>query len=190
MKATRPAVRCHIPEDWNVRGTNRLQILVKKRSWKRIRQLSSSQCRCSSCVYCHQGRLSSCYFTEVMRHELYNNNKIKLCDQILRIWYRFFRTPSDWQRKQKLEIEQVFVNLWNFHQYYVLRWFNFFLSYVLFCLGAESETQVVTLYIREMNGWHMAMPHPFLTLRWLMSYIYGAPILDVSRSHTTTQHSR
>jgi len=22
-----------------------------------------------------------------------------------------------------------------------------------------------------------------------MSYIYGAPILDVSRSHTTTQHS-
>ena len=29
-----------------------------------------------------------------------------------------------------------------------------------------------------------------LTLRWLMSYIYVAPILDVSRSHTTTQHSR
>jgi len=29
-----------------------------------------------------------------------------------------------------------------------------------------------------------------LTLRRLMSYIYGTPILDVSRSHTTTQHSR
>ena len=29
-----------------------------------------------------------------------------------------------------------------------------------------------------------------LTLRLLMSYIYGAPILDVSRSHTTTQHNR
>ena len=31
-----------------------------------------------------------------------------------------------------------------------------------------------------------------LTLRRLMSYIYiyGAPILDVCRSHTTTQHSR
>ena len=29
-----------------------------------------------------------------------------------------------------------------------------------------------------------------LTLRLLMSHIYGAPILDVSRSHTTTQHSR
>jgi len=29
-----------------------------------------------------------------------------------------------------------------------------------------------------------------LTLRLLMSYIYGAPILDVSRAHTTTHHSR
>jgi hypothetical protein len=29
-----------------------------------------------------------------------------------------------------------------------------------------------------------------LTLRLLMSYINGAPILDVPRSHTTTQHSR
>ena len=29
-----------------------------------------------------------------------------------------------------------------------------------------------------------------LTLRLLMSYIYGEPILDVSSSHTTTQHSR
>ena len=29
-----------------------------------------------------------------------------------------------------------------------------------------------------------------LTFRVLMSYIYGAPILDVSRSHTMTQHSR
>jgi hypothetical protein len=29
-----------------------------------------------------------------------------------------------------------------------------------------------------------------LILRVLMSYIYGVHILDVSRSHTTTQHSR
>ena len=29
-----------------------------------------------------------------------------------------------------------------------------------------------------------------LTLTSLTLYIYGAPILDVSRSHTTTQHSR
>ena len=29
-----------------------------------------------------------------------------------------------------------------------------------------------------------------LTIRLHMSYVYGAPILDVSRSHTTTHHSR
>jgi len=29
-----------------------------------------------------------------------------------------------------------------------------------------------------------------LILRLLMSYIYGAHILDVSRSHTTTHHSQ
>jgi hypothetical protein len=39
----------------------------------------------------------------------------------------------------------------------------------------------ITSYIRSL---------PCLTLRLLMSYIYGAPIFDVSRSHTTTQHSR
>jgi len=37
---------------------------------------------------------------------------------------------------------------------------------------------------------HVFMLSSHLTLRLLMSYIYGAPILDVSRSQTTTQHSR
>ena len=37
---------------------------------------------------------------------------------------------------------------------------------------------------------HVLLVTKGLTLRLLMSYIYGAPILDVSRSHTTTQHSR
>jgi len=45
------------------------------------------------------------------------------------------------------------------------------------------------------TGWNVfqllqIFPQLCLTLRRLMSYIYGAPILDVSRSHTTTQHSR
>ena len=43
----------------------------------------------------------------------------------------------------------------------------------LLCITQPLQTQVMRL-----------------TLRRLMSYIYGAPILDVSRSHTTTQHSR
>jgi hypothetical protein len=40
----------------------------------------------------------------------------------------------------------------------------------------------------DREGWVFVIKS--LTLRLLMSYIYGAPILDVSRSHTTTQHSR
>jgi len=51
----------------------------------------------------------------------------------------------------------------------------------------DSSTDVLPRHI-EKN--HVAILP--LTLRRLMSYIYiyGAPILDVSRSHTTTQHSR
>jgi len=30
LGATRPTVRCHIPEDWNIRDTNLLQIIVNK----------------------------------------------------------------------------------------------------------------------------------------------------------------
>jgi len=45
-------------------------------------------------------------------------------------------------------------------------------------------TQILT---RWMNN---KIKHNILTLRLLLSYIYGAPILDVSRSYTTTHHSR
>jgi len=47
---------------------------------------------------------------------------------------------------------------------------------------------IAVSYILSIWPSHRILWH--LTLRWLMSYIYGAPILDVSRSHTTTQHSR
>jgi len=57
-------------------------------------------------------------------------------------------------------------------------------------VGKES---LVTLYYkiyRNMRGLTRHYSNVALTLRRLMSYIYGTPILDVSRSHTTTQHSR
>ena len=52
--------------------------------------------------------------------------------------------------------------------------------------------RIIRSIIRCILGTQRAEPRLslFLTLRLLMSYIYGAPILDVSRSHTTTQHSR
>jgi len=52
------------------------------------------------------------------------------------------------------------------------------------------------IFLSESGDWHQPLTAHLhrvpisLTLRRLMSYIYGAPILDVSRSHTTTQHSR
>jgi len=53
-----------------------------------------------------------------------------------------------------------------------------FLCYLLALLGAHHFLHVSSIRVK------------LLTFRLLMSYIYGAPILDVSRSHTTTQHSR
>ena len=52
------------------------------------------------------------------------------------------------------------------------------ICYLLALLGAHHFLHVSRIRVK------------LLTLRRLMSYIYGAPILDVSRSQTTTQHSR
>ena len=55
-----------------------------------------------------------------------------------------------------------------------------------------SRRAAANLCLRPLGHWdrHTHEYLAVLTLRRLMSYIYGAPILDVSRSHTTTQHSR
>ena len=52
------------------------------------------------------------------------------------------------------------------------------ICYLLALLGAHHFLHVSRIRVKS------------LTLRRQMSYIYGAPILDVSRSHTTTHHSR
>jgi len=52
------------------------------------------------------------------------------------------------------------------------------ICYLLVLLGAHHFLHVSRIRVK------------LLTFRRLMSYIYEAPILDVSRSHTTTQHSR
>jgi len=64
--------------------------------------------------------------------------------------------------------------------------------------GANPQTWVPKASMLPLNHRSRLIHHVtkrkqvllMLTLRRLMSYIYGAPILDVSRSHTTTQHSR
>jgi len=54
------------------------------------------------------------------------------------------------------------------------------ICYLLTLLGAHHFLHVSRIRVKS------------LSLRLLISYIsiYGAPILDVSRSHTTTHHSR
>ena len=52
------------------------------------------------------------------------------------------------------------------------------ICYLLTLLGAHHFLHVSRIRVKS------------LTFRRLMSYIYGAPILDVSRPHTTTQRSR
>ena len=52
------------------------------------------------------------------------------------------------------------------------------ICYLLALLGAHHFLHVSRIRVK------------LLTFRLVMSYIYGAQILDVSRSHTTTQHSR
>ena len=52
------------------------------------------------------------------------------------------------------------------------------ICYLLALLGAHHFLHVSRIRVK------------LLTFRLLRSDIYGAPIFDVSRSHTTTQHSR
>jgi len=52
------------------------------------------------------------------------------------------------------------------------------------------NASMLHLYVLNFALLALELTYFFLTLRRLMSYIYGAPILHVSRSHTTTQHSR
>ena len=60
-------------------------------------------------------------------------------------------------------------------------------------LMVENDTYQIGLCVQEI-GMCTQFMFKSLTLRLLMTYIYvriyGARILDVSRSHTTTHHSR
>jgi len=58
------------------------------------------------------------------------------------------------------------------------------------CFYVQNMSRIRRAYCMEQCVLLSDLQGLLLTLRWLMSYIYGAPILDISRSHTTTQHSR
>jgi len=67
----------------------------------------------------------------------------------------------------ELKIQRAIINLLNAELNPI--------CYLLALLGAHHFLHVSRIRVKS------------LTLRQLMSYIYGAPILDVSRPHTTTR---
>ena len=69
---------------------------------------------------------------------------------------------------------------WNNKFYYTVASCFYFCKIYIMMHGSMNISDIIYKLLTTL----------WLTLRWLMSYIYGAPILDVSRSHTTTQHSR
>ena len=56
------------------------------------------------------------------------------------------------------------------------------ICYLLALLGAHHFLHVSRIWVKSLNFRRL--------MSYIYIYIYGAPILDVSRSHTTTQHSR
>ena len=68
---------------------------------------------------------------------------------------------------------------------------NYFLKIHFNPLNPELNTICYLLALLAHHFLHVSRIRvKSLTLRLLMSYIYGAPILDVSISHTTMHHSR
>ena len=107
--------------------------------------------------------------------------------------YAYFLSSFCWAVKRHLPFVTVLSLLWH----YMMCLTHILGSYTnILMLPAsgvhlgfeEMFTESHMTYLRALQN--DAMNSLRLTLRRLMSYIYGAPILDVSRSHTTTQHSR
>ena len=98
------------------------------------------------------------------------------------IMYIFSTFGMHWSRQFTASLRNI-----NFLPYSNdIQFTYFFFTYPSLALRPRSPRPVITnLHIFLSLSYYF-----LLTLRRLMSYIYGAPILDVSRSHTTTQHSR
>ena len=95
------------------------------------------------------------------------------------------------ERLQKyMDLKEELVRIWQLKTVYII-------PLVLSTTGINTLNPELNpiCYLLALVGAHHflhvnRMRVKLLTFRLLVSYIYGAPILDVSRSHTTTQHSR
>ena len=117
-------------------------------------------------------------------------------------WSNTMRITKEWKNGRQIELDKrghKIRRLWITYE----RVGKIFLEDDRYSKNLSSKTKINSLnaelnpicYLLALLGAHH-FPHvsrirvKLLTFRLLMSYIHGAPILDVSRSHTTTQHSR
>ena len=145
-----------------VTATPFLQLLQKEAKW------TCHNLLCPNWIWCH----SSIVLHSFMDEHLHGIQELECCGTS--VWWRL---PSVMKcRVTKRPFLNVNDLLW--------RRFNPLnpelnpICYLLALLGVHHFLHVSRIRVK------------ILTFRQLMSYIYGAPILDVSRSHTTTQHSR
>ena len=99
-----------------------------------------------------------------------SDSDLRVCSHSPRIADAFRHSYESLNSCYPLEIPAYFINPLNPELNPI--------CYLLALLGAHHFLHVSRIRVR------------LLSFMLLMSYIYGAPILDVSRSHTTTQHSR
>ena len=102
--------------------------------------------------------------------------------------------PNEWQAQNFWKFCYLLLTEGSCHQRVfcsiifckILQAFWLFVPSAVLRVCNKSPVQILTANSRKNQLNFVCL----LTLRLLTSYIYGAPILDVSRSHTTTQHSR
>ena len=108
------------------------------------------------------------------------------------LWYIAHCSTADTITVLELMTSSVSSSFWIFcnKQFYLVGKYLIKLIRELRLLTSQLYTWKTSDELYNITSRVVFKSFESLTLRWLMSYIYGAPILDVSRSHTTTQHSR
>jgi len=106
--------------------------------------------------------------------------------QLYSIFPHYLIKSTIFEKKKLLDLQCV---LWYIYIYIYI----YIYMYITFVWNSSHYKNNQARYNQKAyRGFRIKYPlfSSDLTLRRLMLYIYGAPILDVSRSHTTTQHSR